>query len=95
LDLRKKELEQVVLLNRRGIIDLLPLWETSYGFEILSALCMGLTTNLKGIDRIRIELLNDDIDLQITNNPEMKVTPSQISEELQSFIRMVAYQCGM
>ena len=94
LELRKMELEQVVLVNREEQIDLLPLWETSYGFDMLGALCLGLSTDLDGIERIRTELLNEGIDLQISKDPISQSSSTDISDELREYVMMYANQCG-
>jgi hypothetical protein len=95
LELRKKELEQVVLVFSKTEVNLQPLWETSYGFDMLSALCLGLSTNLQGIERIRTELVSEGIDLQITEDIDSEYSPSTISEELREYIIMHARQCGL
>ncbi|MHA2424525.1 MAG: leucine-rich repeat domain-containing protein [Candidatus Thorarchaeota archaeon] len=94
LELRKRELEKVILSHCDGTIDLKPLWFTSYGFEILSALCMGLSTNLQGIEQIRVELLDAGIELNIQEDSGQQDHLPNISEELQAYIIMYALQCG-
>ncbi len=92
LDLRKKEVESVRLHLRDGLVDLFPLWETSYGFEMLSALCLGLSTNEKGLKLIRKELSKLGINLQDITLSEDPAEESRLSEGLKQFILMRACQ---
>jgi len=94
LELRRQEVESVQLYRHEGSIDLIPLWETSYGFEMLGALCLGLSTNDEGLNHIRSELSKLGIELEniidsLTNHRE-----SKLSEGLRLFILMRANQCS-
>ncbi|MDF1539629.1 MAG: leucine-rich repeat domain-containing protein [Candidatus Thorarchaeota archaeon] len=94
LDLRKQEVESILLNSREGRIDLTPLWETSYGFEMLSALCLGLSTDEKGLDTIRRELSKLGIQLDTVTASEVHTWESKLSEGLRQFIFMRALQCS-
>ena len=52
LELRKREISGIVIEEINGVFDLRPLWMTSYGFELLSALSLGLDTDRQGMDQV-------------------------------------------
>lgn len=53
IGLRDAEMKQVQIGIQGNKVDLREFWLTAYGYDILSALGMGLTTNLEGLERIR------------------------------------------
>ncbi len=54
IELRKREINRIrIPVNNIDEVDLRGLWTTAYGFEILTALNMKLTTNLDGLDQIK------------------------------------------
>ena len=61
---RKHELENSIILVKGSKVFLKPLWLTHYGFKILSATGMGLTTDLEGLDRLRKYF--EEIDLELS-----------------------------
>ena len=60
---RKQEVENTVLLIKGSKVFLRPLWLTHYGFKILSASNMGLTTDLEGLESLRKSF--DEIDMEL------------------------------
>jgi Leucine-rich repeat (LRR) protein len=61
LDIRKKEIEGVQLGRRGGRENVSELWLTSYGYEILEALEVGLTASTSEFDSILSALMKLDI----------------------------------
>ena len=61
---RKDEVENTTLLIKGSKVFLKPLWLTHYGFKILSAHKMGLTTNLEGLESLRGSFDELDIELE-------------------------------
>ncbi|TFG34615.1 hypothetical protein EU527_02605 [Candidatus Thorarchaeota archaeon] len=64
INLREVEMKQVQIGVQGNEVDLRELWLTAYGYEILTALGMGLTTNLEGLGRIRTALGELRFDLE-------------------------------
>ncbi|TFG31184.1 leucine-rich repeat domain-containing protein [Candidatus Thorarchaeota archaeon] len=60
---REDEVEKSTLLVKGSTVFLRPLWLTHYGFNILSATGMGLTTNLEGLETLRKNF--DELDLEL------------------------------
>jgi len=60
---RKYEVENTTLLIKGSKIFLKPLWLTHYGFKILSANEMGLTTDFEGLESLRGSF--DELDIEI------------------------------
>ena len=52
-ELRKREIQNLVLELRNDKVDLKPLWLTAYGYEVLSALGEHLSTDLGGFERLK------------------------------------------
>jgi len=63
VDKRKDEVEKTTLLIKGSRVFLKPLWLTHYGFKILSANEMGLTTNLEGLESLRGSF--DELDIEL------------------------------
>jgi len=53
IELRDAEIQQIRVGVRNDEVDLQELWLTAYGYEILSALDMRLTTDLEGLEQIK------------------------------------------
>jgi hypothetical protein len=53
IEARKREIDAIVIPRRGSKVYLRGLWLTHYGFEILSALGIGLRTDLEGLKRIQ------------------------------------------
>ncbi len=60
---RKQELENSTILVKGSTAFLRPLWLTHYGYKILLATGMGLTTDLEGLDRLRKSFGELDLEL--------------------------------
>jgi len=60
---RKRELENSTILVKGSKVFLRPLWLTHYGFKIMLAIGMGLTTDLEGLERLRKSF--DELDLEL------------------------------
>ncbi|MFW9908010.1 MAG: leucine-rich repeat domain-containing protein [Candidatus Thorarchaeota archaeon] len=92
LELRKQELEKVHLMAIEEDIDLLPLWEASYGFEILRALRIGRKTNSVDLERIRKEIKKIGIEINTAGTGSVEDSRIKLSEGLREYIRMHAEQ---
>jgi hypothetical protein len=66
LDRRDKEMKEVTLFDRKGTVDLLPLWATSYGNKILKALSIGRRVSSSRIPDIKRALnkINHDFNVE-------------------------------
>ena len=60
---REDEVEKSTLLVKGSKVFLRPLWMTHYGFKILSASGMGLTTDLEGLETLRKRF--DELELEL------------------------------
>ncbi|MFW9849812.1 MAG: hypothetical protein ACFFF4_11770 [Candidatus Thorarchaeota archaeon] len=90
-ELRDKEMESVVIQIGGNQVNLLPLWLTHWGYEILSVLRFGLTTDLEGYDLIQrnlgklgFEIRTEDVGLQKIDSPK------NMSEGLIDYIYTLA-----
>ena len=70
---RKMEVEKVVLPIKGSNVLLEPLWLTHYGYQILRALRLGLTTNLEGLHIIRTSF--DELGMEIQTQKASTVSP--------------------
>jgi hypothetical protein len=68
LELRKKEIRGVTLIDRDGIIDLKSIIMTAWGFELVHALGLGLETDAEGCDAIQRKLYELDLEVNISKN---------------------------
>ena len=62
---RKHELENSTVLVKGSKVFLRPLWLTHYGFKILSATGMGMTTDLEGLHYLKTSFNELDMELSI------------------------------
>ncbi|MFW9808360.1 MAG: leucine-rich repeat domain-containing protein [Candidatus Thorarchaeota archaeon] len=62
---RESEMRDVTLFDRKGTVDLLPLWATSYGHKILRALAVGRRINSSRLPAIEKALNEVNHDLQV------------------------------
>ncbi|MFX1261342.1 MAG: hypothetical protein ACFFAZ_04580 [Promethearchaeota archaeon] len=62
---RESELENLEVQTLRGIAFLHPIWMTSYGFDVLSALDCGLTANSIGMNQIKSAFADAGFELDI------------------------------
>ncbi len=84
---RKQEIEELKLASQGNRIDLIPLWLTGYGFEILRKLGAGRTTSLQGFKSIKeiFHVLGFDLDYQ-ENSQIDSAAGKHISSELHRLI---------
>jgi hypothetical protein len=68
LELRKKEIQGVTLMDRDGVIDLRSIIMTAWGFELVHALGLGLETYAEGCDAIQSKLYELDLEVSISRN---------------------------
>ncbi len=73
---RKHELENSTILVKGSTVFLRPLWLTHYGYKILLATGMGLTTDLEGLVSLRKSF--DELDLELATQ---KVTVAKDTYE--------------
>lgn len=64
VETRKHEVENTTVLIKGSKVFLRPLWMTHYGFNILSASGMGLTTDLDGLESLRKNFDELEIELE-------------------------------
>ncbi|MFW9913784.1 MAG: hypothetical protein ACFFEU_15000 [Candidatus Thorarchaeota archaeon] len=62
---RKSELENLEVQTLRGIAFLHPIWMTSYGFDVLSALDCGLTAKSTGMNQIKTAFAHAGFEIDI------------------------------
>ena len=89
--LRAAEIEQVSITTSGDMVDLQNLWVTAYGFEILSALKMQLTTDKEGFDQIKVAL--DETGLKLRTG-KASVSGVQMSNELKEAIWWIVNKRG-
>jgi hypothetical protein len=89
--LRQKEIQQVVVGVSNNEADLRELWLTSYGYEVLTALSMHLTTDLKGLERIRSTFSEMGLELKTGKTARSEV---KMSDELKEAIWWIAQNRG-
>jgi len=82
---RKEELSRVTIIKNADGCDLRPLALTAYGFEILTALGMNLTTDKEGLSLIQEKVRELGCELKTTEEKESQ-DPVQISEGLKEYI---------
>jgi hypothetical protein len=84
---RKYELENSTLLVKGSTVFLRPLWLTHYGFQILSATGMGMTTDLEGLEILRKSFAELDLELSTRKVSVAKdVYEGSASPGMQKFI---------
>ena len=82
---RQLEFENLCLYqNESGIIDLIPMWMTSFGYNILRALDMGLEVEAKDFDKIEKSLKK--VNLRVCISLESAKESVSISNELRDFV---------
>jgi hypothetical protein len=89
--LREKEIENAIVQIGGNQINLLPLWLTHWGYEILRVLRFGLTTDLEGFDLIQRNFRNigHEIRTEQADPQEIKL-PENLSKGLVDYIYTVA-----
>ena len=91
IELRKREMQRVQVEIRENEVELKELWLTAYGYEILTAHGMRLTTDLNGLEQIRIALSELGYELK---NGETSVSAAKMSDELKQVIWWIAENQG-
>ncbi|RDE15276.1 MAG: hypothetical protein C4K48_04320 [Candidatus Thorarchaeota archaeon] len=71
---RKQEVEEVILPVKGSKVNLETLWMTHYGFEILKALRLDLTTNLEGLHIVRTSF--EELGMEIQTQKASTVSPA-------------------
>ncbi|MFW9965984.1 MAG: hypothetical protein ACFFEA_02430 [Candidatus Thorarchaeota archaeon] len=87
LELRKREIQGVTLVDRNGVIDLRPIIMTAWGFELVQALGLGLETNSEGCDAIQRKLLELELSVNISKNQAHNPTPVNMGVGLSQYIQ--------
>jgi hypothetical protein len=85
LEARKQEQKGIVVEEMDGIFDLRPLWMTSYGFDLLSALRMGLDTDQQGMDQVILHADQTGFDLR-TRIRENRSTKESYTDPISQYI---------
>lgn len=65
LERRKKEMKNIRLKRKNNLVNLLPLWTTGYGYEILKALGIGRTITIRDFYEIEEAFKNIGIRIKI------------------------------
>lgn len=82
---RKREIEKLHF-KEDDVIDLRQLWLTSYGFQVLQALEMGLFTDREGLKDIRSAFIDIGVELQTTIR-EDPINPNiRLSESMMKYV---------
>ncbi|MFW9863798.1 MAG: leucine-rich repeat domain-containing protein [Candidatus Thorarchaeota archaeon] len=89
INLRKGELEQVVVVKTDSGLDLRPLWLTAYGFLVLNTLGLGTSCGHDDAKMIRQALSDLGFDLQI-NQLSTNQNATEISRPLREYIWILA-----
>ncbi len=89
--LRDSEVENAVVQIGGNRANLLPLWLTHWGFEILSVLRFGLTTDIDGLDLIQRNFKKLGFELETENTDPVEIeTPKNMSKGLIDFVYGIA-----
>ncbi len=90
LNRRNKEMQEVILYDRKGYVDLLPLWSTSYGNKILKALGIGRQVRSSQLSEIQkaFNKINHDLVIEkiVYDAREEKKDQYSIGEVIRSHI---------
>ncbi len=88
---RKREIDELRVPLRASRVYLRGLWSTHYGSQILSALGLGLRTDLQGLERIRTCFSDLGFELATTEDRSIRPTsPVLASRSLQEHINHLA-----
>lgn len=87
LELREREMKDVVIKVTDGIVDYLPLWMTSYGSQILSATGKKLTDAESGLGVIEDALEELGYSLSVSKRKGSK--PLNLSNTMMDYIRVM------
>ncbi len=83
IELRDAEIQRVKIAVKDNAVDLRELWLTAYGYNILNALDIGLSTNLNTLEQIKSILAEMGFELKTGKDSESGVI---MSEELKHTI---------
>jgi len=87
VDKRKEEVENTPILIKGSKVFLKPLWLTHYGFKILTANEMGMTTDLEGLESIRGSFDELDIEIATEKTTDVKdISVTTASKGMQTHI---------
>jgi len=87
IELREAEMQRVIVGVINTGMDLRELWLTAYGFEVLTALEMRLTTNLKGLEKVKTAFSELGFELKTGKTSRSGV---KMSDELKQAIWWIA-----
>jgi hypothetical protein len=91
VEIRKREMELVRVGLQSDLVDLRELYLTAYGYEVLTALGMRLTTSLEGLEQVRKNLADLGYELKTS---EFSVSGVQMSDELRGTIWWIVENRG-
>lgn len=88
---RKREIDEIRIPLRASRVYLRGLWLTHYGFQVLSALGLGLRTDLEGLNRLETCFNELGFELRTTENPAVRPRSSvSASDSLQKHVYHLA-----
>jgi hypothetical protein len=89
LSQRTAEMQEVVLFDRSGNVDLLPLWLTSYGHNILKALGYKRYVSKLRISEINDALkdINHELVIEMQDERKGKTQNLSVGHAIQSHVR--------
>ncbi|MFW9959292.1 MAG: leucine-rich repeat domain-containing protein [Candidatus Odinarchaeota archaeon] len=91
IELREAEMQRVRVEMRDDKVDLRELWLTAYGYEVLTALGMRVTTDLEGLQRIKAALAELGYEPKVGTYTESGVP---MSNKLKKAILWIAQNRG-
>ncbi|MHA1636960.1 MAG: hypothetical protein ACTSUB_02990, partial [Candidatus Thorarchaeota archaeon] len=88
---REQEIQQVVVPIEGNRVNLMPLWLTHYGNQLLRVLCFGPMTDKQGLKLIENNLQQLDFELR-TESGDLENLPtfSKLSEGLKDYVYAAA-----
>ncbi|MDF1538085.1 MAG: hypothetical protein P1Q69_04200 [Candidatus Thorarchaeota archaeon] len=89
LEQRNEEMGNLVIDVSNGFVDLRPMWLTTYGHEVLSALALGTRCNLDDLKKVEEILLGLGFQLRIADDSNQN-TASKLTKPLQEYIWIIA-----
>jgi hypothetical protein len=85
---RRQEIDELLIPRRGSRVYLRGLWTTYYGFQILSALGLGLRTDMQGLKRVEACFSDLGFELQVVDSPTSRVDYSvSASDSLKKHVR--------
>jgi len=88
LERRKEEIKELRLSSYKEQVDLMPLWYTSYGFEVLRNLNLGRLVGIKEFQKIEgtFKKLKLDLHIEASDSFSNSFSDIQMSDELKELI---------